>query len=125
MTRPHDDPNDMLDGLLAGLGRQHLAVPDDLMRRVLADAVAVQAAAHPPLRSAASIQTQKGFWRRLVVSLGGTGAVAGLGTAAVAGIMLGYLQPATINGLTSTLWGETQQMSVDLLADTGDLWAEG
>jgi hypothetical protein len=125
MTATHDDMNTELDSLLAGLGQLLPAVPDALMQRVLADAVAVQAMQVTPVQTVVAVPVKPGFWHRLVASLGGNGAIAGLGSAAVAGVVLGYLQPTSITGLTTAIWGETSEMSVDLLADTGELWAEG
>lgn len=127
MTTVRDDGGDDLDRLLAGLAAVPRDASDQLVTRILGDADRVQrdAAAGRRAGGTASPGAHAGFWARLVQAVGGAGAVAGLGTAAVAGVALGVLQPASLSGVTAAVWGETATMSVDLLPDTGDLWTEG
>jgi ferric-dicitrate binding protein FerR (iron transport regulator) len=88
--------------------------PDALTARVLADAYAAQPAA-PIARRAAP--PPRGVWGRLSEILGGGGVLAGLGTAAVAGVWLGYADPAGMDWLTGallpTLSGDVQLMQAD------------
>ena len=87
---------DDLDDLLAEGARRPVLPSEGLMERVLADALALQPQT-APLRPAPERQ---GFLSRLVAALGGPPALAGLGTAAVFGVALGYLSPATLDYLT-------------------------
>lgn len=68
------------------------------MERVLADALALQPEPQA-LRAAAPIP-RPGFLARLAAAIGGPPALAGLGTAAVFGLALGYLSPTTMDYLT-------------------------
>ncbi|HLQ18191.1 MAG TPA: dihydroorotate dehydrogenase [Tabrizicola sp.] len=90
---------DDLDDLLATAARRPVAPSEALMDRVLADALALQPAA-PALRPAP--KDRSGFMTRLVGLFGGTPALAGLGTAAVFGLALGYLSPTTLDYLTGS-----------------------
>ena len=88
---------DDLDDLL-GLAARRPALPSEaLMERVLADALALQPEV-PGIRVATG--TRPGFLARLAGVFGGPPALAGLGTAAVFGLALGYLSPTTLDYLT-------------------------
>jgi hypothetical protein len=97
MTVMQDDD---LDQLLATAARTTPQPSHALMQRVLADALALQPQANalrppaPPARA--------GFLTRLIGAIGGGPALAGLGTAAAFGIVLGYLSPSTLDLLTGT-----------------------
>ncbi len=90
--------DDDLDRLLAQAARTAPQPSDALMQRVLADALALQpqaAALRPPAPPA-----RAGLLTRLIGAIGGGPALAGLGTAAVFGTVLGYLSPATLDLFT-------------------------
>ncbi|MBL9050118.1 MAG: dihydroorotate dehydrogenase [Tabrizicola sp.] len=90
--------DDDLDRLLAEAAK-HPPVPSAaLMERVLADGLALQPAA-PGLRPAVA-PSRPGLLSRLAAVFGGPPALAGLGTAAVFGLALGYLSPSTLDYLT-------------------------
>ena len=91
MTQLQDD----LDDLLATAARQAPAPSEALMNRVLADALALQPQAPGPR----PVATEPGFLSRLAGLFGGMPALAGLGTAAVFGLVLGYYSPATLDYL--------------------------
>jgi hypothetical protein len=97
MTVMQDDD---LDKLLAVAARTAPQPSDALMQRVLDDALAHQPQA-PALRPAAP-PVRVGLLTRLIGAIGGGPALAGLGTAAVFGIVLGYLSPSTLDLLTGT-----------------------
>ncbi len=78
------------------------ALPDALMARILADAAAVQAAAARPVTRPATA-ARPGLWRRLSETLGGRGALAGLLSATLAGLWLGFSPPDQIAPLTRTV----------------------
>lgn len=91
---------DDLDDLLALAARKPVVPSDALMERVLADALALQPAAvtfRPAVPAA-----KPGVLARFAAVFGGPPAMAGLGTAAVFGLALGYYSPATLDYLTGT-----------------------
>lgn len=88
---------DDLDDLLAHAARRPALPSEALMNRVLADGLALQPAALT-LRSV----PRPGLFARLSGLFGGPPVLAGLGTAAVFGLALGYLSPTTLNYLTGS-----------------------
>ena len=90
---------DDLDDLLASAARRPVVPSDALMQRVLADALAMQPQ-DVALRSFP--KPRPGFFTGLAGLFGGPPALAGLGTAAVFGLALGYLSPNTLNYLTGS-----------------------
>jgi len=92
MTQMQDD----LDDLLALAARRSAVPSEALMERVLADALALQPEA-PGFRPA--VAPRAGVLARLAAIFGGAPALAGLGTAAVFGLALGYYSPATLDYL--------------------------
>jgi hypothetical protein len=116
-----------LDQLLADLGARRPAVSDALMARVLADAVAVQDSAQSPSvpTHVAARPLQGSLWSRIAAAVGGGKVLAGLGSAAIAGVALGFAQPAPLAILTSAIWGQGLDISVDLLPADDDFLAEG
>jgi hypothetical protein len=97
MTVMQDDD---LDQLLDIAARTVPQPSDALMQRVLDDALALQPRA-PALRPVAP-PARAGLFARLVGMVGGGPTLAGLGTAAIFGITLGYLSPASLDYLTGT-----------------------
>lgn len=95
MTGMQDDD---LDRLLAAAAQRAETPSTALMERVLADALAQQAEAGAvrPARQ----PRRPGVLSRLAALFGGPPALAGLGTAAVFGLALGYLNPTTMDYLT-------------------------
>ncbi|MES2539987.1 MAG: hypothetical protein V4583_05300 [Pseudomonadota bacterium] len=91
---------DDLDDLLAIAARRPALPSEALMERVLADALALQpeAAVFRSLPPA----PRPGLLARLAGVFGGPPALAGLGTAAVYGLVLGYYNPATLDYLTGS-----------------------
>jgi len=110
-----------LDGLddLFAEARSATPTPSEaLMVRVLADAMDMQ----PRAVAAVSpvVQRGPGFWARLAALFGGAGALAGIGTAAMAGLFIGFVQPVGLSVLGDAVLGtplETVEMvsSVDAL----------
>lgn len=114
-----------LDQMLAAMGREAAPVPDALMARVLADAASVQAAQTPVLPVRAAASGRIGWWQRVTGALGGGGVLAGLGTVAVAGVVLGFVQPAPFADVTAAVWGTNVDVAVELLPGADDFWTEG
>lgn len=102
-----------------------------LMARVLADAEALQPSprpqveAAPPGRPAHRVYRRQGWparlWQRLAggltAALGGAGAVAGLATAALAGVWIGFAQPLPVATLIVTSGAGTASEAEFDLAD--------
>lgn len=94
MTMSDDDK--LIDEILAEARATPPAVPEGLMARVLADAAAETAARAPapkPARAASG----------LVAWFGGWPGLAGLSTAAAAGVFIGFAAPQGVNTLAATV----------------------
>lgn len=91
--------DDDLTRLLEAAARQPAQPSDALMARVLAEALALQPQP-APLSRPAERRARDGFFRRLSGIFGGGPVVAGLCSAAVMGVALGYLNPTSLDYLT-------------------------
>lgn len=127
MTTVNTGKHTELDRLLADLAAAPRAAPEALMARVLTDAATVQAERQAKQLLPRSQPRGGGtsMWQRLAAAVGGGRVVAGLGTAALAGLALGFVQPAPLTGLTAAVWGQQVDISVDLLPAADDFWSEG
>ncbi len=99
MTDGNEFRDSDLDDLLSGATQTVVAPSDDLMARIQADADGVldeQQAA----QSAALSKPRPGIFAGLFASLGGWPAMAGLTTATVAGIWIGYASPDALTVFT-------------------------
>lgn len=116
---------DEIEDLFALARSRRMQPSDDLMARVLADALAVQpvAAARPVAARRPVLAGWRGGWLGAMADLfGGFGALAGVGGAAVAGVMLGFVQPAPVTEMADAVWG-VAEVSVDLMPDAATLMA--
>ena len=114
-----NEPNDMtaqsdLDALFAQAQAQSLPVDPAFMARALADAQALQPRVLRRAPVSARGGARRGFWARLAATLGGAIAVAGLGSAAMAGLVIGYVQPEPMISLAGSI-GFGMGESLDLL----------
>lgn len=112
---------DDLDQLFAA-ARNAAPVPSgDLMARILDDAYAMQpmpaAAAAPVLHTASGPGTFRRLLALLADAVGGTGVLAGLGTAAATGLFLGYTGSSGLTWLPSTLFPQAASDYQMILAD--------
>ena len=116
MTMPSDNRAEAeLDGLLDAARRAPPAPDDAFLARVLADALQVQADARAPAAQPVPRRTRRGgLWARLVATLGGAFALAGFGSAAMAGLVIGYVQPEQMIDLAGAI-GLVSGESLDLL----------
>ena len=103
MTGKHGQTETGLDDLFAAARAAPPVASQALVARVLADALAEQPRAGA--QGARLPGPVPGLWARLVWALGGSGAVAGMGTAAVAGLAIGLWQPAGLAGLDEAVFG--------------------
>jgi hypothetical protein len=110
-----------LDDLFAS-ARVGQDVPPALMARVLADADAVQPDLAPwPVANVA----RPGFWAAILAAIGGARGVAGLSTAALAGLWIGFVQPSGLGSLTDALLPALGGEVVDVLPVFDDFPSEG
>lgn len=117
--RMTDMPDDDLDRLLSAAAAAPPRPSEALMERVLADALALQPAPAVALRPGPA-PARPGLLARIAAALGGGPVLAGLGTAAVFGLALGYLSPTTLDYLT----GSTAD-AAELFPDADFLTTEG
>ena len=94
--------DDELDRLLAAAATAAPQPSDALLQRVLADALALKPQQQPPLRNPAAPRARASRLARLLGAIGGGPALAGIGSAAAFGIVLGDLSPTTLDYLTGT-----------------------
>jgi hypothetical protein len=112
MTRMREDD---LDRLLATAAARPPEASARLLDRVLADALALQ---RQP--GAAARPARQGVFARLAAAFGGAPMLAGVCSAALAGVALGYLNPATLDLLTGA-----EVETLDLFPATDFLTTEG
>lgn len=112
---------DDLDRLLASAARDRPQPSPALIDRVLADALALQPqpALVRPMPTAAP-----GLLARIAGLFGGGPVLAGVCSAALAGVALGYLSPATYDYVTGGL-ADTSTDALDLFPTTDFLTSEG
>ncbi len=94
------DRNDLdLDLFFDAAQTQHTDPSVDLMMRIAGDADA-QLALDAPVASATAPQ-RLGVWASVLAVVGGWSAIAGVSTAAVAGLWIGIATPTGVSALTS------------------------
>lgn len=113
---------DELDAVFASAKAEAMQPSQDLMRRVLADAAALQPRPAPSLGSVRNpVPESGGFWAALAALFGGAGALAGVGSAAVAGLFIGFVQPAAFDTVTGLLVSTATIDQIDLIPDVDAL----
>lgn len=112
---------DDLDALFATARSADVQPSDALMARVMADAVAMQPKAVPMVRA---VPPETGFWAGLAALFGGGGVLAGLGSVAMAGFFVGFVQPESVMALADgwTVAGVVE--TVDLMPGVDALLTE-
>ncbi len=116
------DHHELDDLFAAARGRGAVEPSAALLARVMDDAYTLQpAAAVVPAVPA----PKRGLWAVLAGAFGGGAALAGIGTAAVAGVWLGFAQPVPLTALPGGLWSETPLDSVELIPSFDTLLTEG
>ncbi len=109
MTNEND-----LDGLLQHARQTAHTPAPALIERVLSDAYALQSPGQPVLRQAAPSPS---LLSRLVRGLGGALGLAGLTTAALAGVGIGFYDPPALAAWTQTLTPSSAIDTVELIPD--------
>lgn len=124
MQKETDMRDQDLDDLFAIARAQAPSDDVDLMARVLADAD--QNLPQPfAFRSSVAVPSKTGFWATVAAIVGGKGALAGLGTATVAGLMLGFTQPTSVTALTESFFAQTPLDQVELLPGIDAILTKG
>lgn len=111
---------DALDDLFAEARSTTRPPSEALMARVLADATEVQPRAVVAVVPVAV--RGPGFWARLAALFGGAGTLAGMGTAAMAGLFIGFVQPEGLSVLGDAVLG-TPLETVELVSSVDALLA--
>ncbi|MEF3046790.1 dihydroorotate dehydrogenase [Pseudotabrizicola sp. L79] len=94
---------DLLNDLFAEAQAKPVAPSPEFMARVLADAAAHQPQPAPIVRPVVpAVARPVGLVARLMAALGGAAAVAGVSSAAMAGLVLGYVQPEPLMTLADS-----------------------
>lgn len=94
--------DDELEGLFRASRADAPDPSEAVMARILADAEA-ELAARAPTPAARPRAPRPGVWAALIGGIGGWPALAGMVTAAVAGVWLGFASPDQINTLAGGL----------------------
>lgn len=129
------DNSDDIEGLEAFFAAGRTSAPqmsDALMARILGDAAVEQARIEDARTGRPGMAAAKrpNPWRVLIAVLGGRKAVAGLLTAALAGLWLGFSPPQPLSGLTQTvaqsvLGSSTSLDGLDLLPTLDTVLTQG
>ena len=110
---------DDLDDLFAGARRASMQPSEALMARVLADGAALQGG--PAVVMA--VAPRAGWLAGLAALFGGAGSLVGVGSAAVAGLFFGFVQPDSL-GSVADIWAGVTVDQVDLMPQLDMLLAE-
>jgi len=94
MADKHEDFDD-LERLFEQGRREAGQLPEELSRRIMADAMRVQAGFSTPTQAVA----EPGPWAQFVAALGGWPAMGGLATACAAGVWIGLAAPSFLPDL--------------------------
>ncbi len=112
------DPNDPLEAFFEA-GRDRVEEPSEaFLARVEADAMAMLEGRAQPARPEPS------GWRGVFAALGGWPAGAGLGTAALAGLVLGFTLPDTLSGVNLPLGSDLSFDESALSPTYGTAWLD-
>lgn len=124
MTRRMTD--DQLDDLFAAVRETRAEASPDFLARVLADAYAAQPEPAAMPAASAPRAAPPGLWARLSAAFGGGFGLAGVATAGLAGVWLGFAPPAGLSPLTENLLPATATaaVGVDLMPGLDDYWTD-
>lgn len=123
MKKATDMTDQDLDDLFAA-ARAHAPLEDAaLQARIYADGLRLQP--QPKLVARRTASGKFGWWAALSNALGGKRGLAGLGTAAAAGVMLGFVQPTSVLALTEAFFAVQTVDEVDLMPGIDAILTEG
>ncbi|MGR3342323.1 MAG: hypothetical protein ACU0DI_03715 [Paracoccaceae bacterium] len=125
MAEKNTTSNAELDGLLAAAASLATTPSSELMQRIIADADAVAEAKEVKPKPAPQPR-RRGILGGLLAAIGGWPAMAGLATATVAGVWIGYASPDTLDGIANGLLTSRTAYEVgDFMPTLDDLFYEG
>lgn len=113
-----------LDNLFAQARGESQEPSDDLMLRIMSDATAHQPQARG-FACAAVAAPRQGLWATLLAAIGGGAALAGLSTATLAGLWIGFAQPTSFTAVTDTFLSTETLDSIDLIPGFDTIFTEG
>ena len=70
-------------------------------------------------------QAKPSFWVSILNGIGGKGGLAGLGTAALVGVTIGFVQPTSLMTVTDQLFSQTPIEDLDLIPGVDAILSEG
>lgn len=108
---------DDLDALFAQAKAKPMAPSAAVMARVLADAAAHQPQGQAWPAAAADARPKLGLFAQFAGFFGGAGALAGMASAAMAGLFIGYVQPSSLDLVTGAGAASASLEQVELLPD--------
>lgn len=111
-----------LELLFAQAKADALQPSNRLLADVLQSALDHQTTMAPVTRISKS---KGGFWQTFAAALGGGAALAGLSTATLAGLWLGFVQPDPVSALTQVFWSDLGPEQVELIPSYDDILVEG
>ena len=114
--------DDALDALFAQARVTPPSPSDDLQARIVADALAVQAAFAEPV--AAPAPERAGIFQRFAAVFGGWPALGGMATACVLGIWIGAAPPAFLPDAAQYLDAGAQEVDVFDSYEMAIAWSE-
>ena len=114
----------MLESYFEAARRESVEASPVLLARVLADAEAEQA--NLAMSGATVAPDRQSVFANLLAGIGGWPSVAGLATATVAGIWIGFSAPETVDGLAGGVLSLTDGSELnDLMPTLDGLFLEG
>ena len=111
--------DDELDILFHAARRSTVAPSNDLLGRIMADADTAMPRAHTAPKMAA---TKSGIFATLWSAIGGWPAAAGMAAATLAGVWIGFSQPAGLDLLTESYLGIDSEFSILASDFSADMW---
>lgn len=123
MQKATDMSDQDLDDLFAAARAQAPLEDAALQARIYADGMRLQPQPWPIVLPVASGHFR--WWVALSNALGGKRGLAGLGTAAAAGVMLGFVQPMSVLALTESFFAAQTVDEVDLMPGIDAILTEG
>lgn len=125
MTKETDMRDADLDDLFAEARATEPEQNASLMARVCADGLRLQPQPQPAPSVRPVLAGKTGWWASLANALGGKRGLAGLGTVAVAGVVLGLVQPTSVLALTEPFFAAATVDEVDLMPGIDAILTEG
>jgi hypothetical protein len=124
MNKGSDEHEHDLDSLFAEVRAQGQIDSTVLQAKVFGDAIRLQPQANG-LRRAPVPTPRFAFFNRLAAALGGKAILAGIGAAAISGVLVGFAQPASLTAMTGSLFAEAPLDQLDLFPSVDDILTEG